>query len=450
MALTSEKSGKKRTVAGEDELFKNSGVAGKWLGEIEQRLGDTNPLIKHIQNNAAKEFARTGLPGRRDEDYKYTNIRQYLQEDFVARNGQENISVELIKPLLLNNSVNLVFINDKYVPGLSVTENLPEGIAAGDFYFNKDRVHDKAAQHFNKAAGESKNPMALLNTALAGNGFYIFVPKNFILDVPVHIIHIITGEVKSLYNPRNLVYLEENSQLTLIESYHTVGDCKQVFTNSLTELFVEDNAVLENYILQDEGAGSYHSDSRFLSIGRGGKSNCVTVSLNGIILRNDSNVLIHGEHAEAHLNGLFLLKGNDHTDNHTLVEHLAPNCSSKELYKGIIGDSATGVFNGKIYVHPEAQKTDAYQSNKNVLTGDKATIDTKPQLEIYADDVRCSHGTSTGKLNEEALFYLQSRGLNKQLAKKVLLQAFAKEVSNTIKNEAFRTFIEKKIQEKLI
>lgn len=448
MAITKEKLNTEKAATGEAELLKSHGAMGKWLGEIEQRLGDAEPVIKLIQDRAAEVFAKTGIPGRKDEEYKYTNIRKYLTEDFTARSGQIKISEEILKQHFQKDCINLVFINDFYAPQYSELQKLPQEIAAGDLYINKKGLQNAVVQNFNKLSGESKNPMALLNTALAGNGFYLFVRENYICKTPIHIVKVIAGENKSLINPRNLVSLQKNARLTLIESSYQVGSGK-IFTNSLTELFAEENAVIENYILQDENAGSFHNDARFFSIGKGAKSSCVTITLNGSMIRNDASVLLHGEHAEAHLTGLFIVKDDDHTDNHTLMEHLSPNCSSKELYKGIIGDRATGVFNGKIYVHPQAQKTDAYQSNKNILMSDKASVNTKPQLEIYADDVRCSHGTTTGRLNEEALFYLESRGLNKHLAKKMLLQAFASEVCNAIGHEPFRTFIEQRIVEKL-
>ncbi len=245
------------------------------------------------------------------------------------------------------------------------------------------------------------------------------------------------------------MYLHKNAQLTLIESYCSIQQTGKVFTNSATEFYIEDNASLENYILQEENVLSNRNDVRHFTVNTGSKMNSVAISLDGGLVRNDPTVFINGENAEVHLNGLFLVKENHHTDNHTMVEHRAPNCFSNELYKGVIADNATGVFNGKILVYRDAQKTNAYQSNKNILMGDKSTINTKPQLEIYADDVRCTHGTTTGKLNEEALFYMRSRGLNEKLAKNILLQAFAKEVSNTIKCDSFRTLIEKRIEENI-
>jgi Fe-S cluster assembly protein SufD len=201
--------------------------------------------------------------------------------------------------------------------------------------------------------------------------------------------------------------------------------------------------------LQDEDILSQRNDVRQFEVNKGSRLNSVVISLNGGMVRNDPTVFINGENAEVHLNGLYTVKENHHTDNHTMVEHRAPNCFSNELYKGVIADNGTGVFNGKILVYRDAQKTNSYQSNKNILLGDKATINTKPQLEIYADDVRCTHGSSTGKMDEEALFYLRSRGLNEKLAKSILLQAFAKEVSNTIKNDTFRNLIEKKIEDNI-
>jgi Fe-S cluster assembly protein SufD len=231
----------------------------------------------------------------------------------------------------------------------------------------------------------------------------------------------------------------------LIESFHSFNQTEKIFTNSLTEIFVDDGAKLENYILQEEGILSYRNDMRLITSGKGTYINNVNISLDGGLARNDTHVSIEGEGSESHLNGLFIAKANRHIDNHTLVEHRVPNCMSNELYKGIISDDGTGVFNGKILVYKDAQKTNAYQSNKNILLGDKATVYTKPQLEIYADDVKCSHGSSTGRMDEEALFYLRSRGLDENTAKKLMLQAFALEVSNTIKNDTFREYVQGKI-----
>jgi Fe-S cluster assembly protein SufD len=340
-------------------------------------------------------------------------------------------------------------VNGVFVPELSDTNKLPEEISIKSLHTAITEGNNIALQYFNSTLEHSKNPFALLNTAICKDGIFIHIPEKITCLTPIHLIHINCGRDKQFTNTRNLICISKNAEVTIIESYHSMNSTTKIFSNNVTEFIVEDSAKLENYILQDEGMDNYRNDVRQFSVGTNGFMNTVCVSINGGLVRNDANVLINGEHSETHLNGLFLVKENHHTDNHTMVEHRVPNCFSNELYKGIVADGSTGVFNGKILVYHDAQKTNAYQSNKNILLGDKATINTKPQLEIYADDVRCTHGTSTGKLNEEALFYLESRGLHKNLARKVLLQAFAKEVSNTIKDDAFRTFIEQKIEENI-
>jgi len=449
MELATAKTNSTRKVPTQAEIDKNTTILNKWLGEIDTRLGNANPLVKDAQQLAEEHFAHVGLPDRKAEDYKYTHIRTYLQEDYNAKTIAATIDANEIENLLNDDFISVVVVNGKYVPEYSRLNKLPEEVTVQSLYEALLQGNEVALKNFNRALHKSKNPLAMLNTALAGDGIFINVRATFLCPVPIHIINICSGDTKALHNPRNLVYLHKNAELTLIESYHSIKQTEKTFTNSVTEFYVEDNASLENYILQDEDALSQRNDVRQFIANRDSRLNSVVISLDGGMVRNDPTVLIEGENSEAHLNGLFVVKENGHIDNHTMVEHRVPNCFSNELYKGVIADNAEGVFNGKILVYRDAQKTNAYQSNKNILLGDKAVINTKPQLEIYADDVRCTHGTSTGMLNEEALFYMRSRGLNEKLAKNILLQAFAKEVSNTIKNEAFRTFIEQKIEENI-
>lgn len=449
MELVTAKTNSKRDAASEAEMNKNKIILNKWLGESNTRLGDANPIAKNKQQKATENFSTVGLPDRKTEDYKYTHIRSYLQEDYTVKNGSASIKKDEIEHLLTDDFVSVVLVNGKYVPEYSRLKKLPEGVTIKSLFKALEEGNDLAVKQFNTGLETTTNPLAMLNTALASDGIFISIPENFSCPIPVHIANICTGEAKSFYNPRHLVYLHKNAQLTFIETYHSVKQTGKIFTNSATEFYIEDNASLENYIFQDEDVLSQRNDVRHFTVNTGSRMNSVAISLDGGLVRNDPSVFINGENAEVHLNGLFVVKENCHTDNHTLVEHRAPNCFSNELYKGIIEDNGTGVFNGKILVYKDAQKTNAYQSNKNILMGDKATINTKPQLEIYADDVRCTHGTTTGMLNEEALFYMRSRGLNKKLAKNILLQAFAKEVSNTIKNEVFRAQIEQKIEENI-
>lgn len=449
MELVTAKTNSKRSAPGEAEVNKNKAILNKWLSETDARLGNTSPVVKNKQKKAEENFAATGLPARKTEDFKYTHIRSYLNEDYVSQSDSVSLKQAEIEHLLTDEFVSVVMINGRYIPEYSRLKKLPEGVTIKSLFKALEEGNDLAVKQFNGGLEKTTNPLAMLNTALAGDGIFISIPENFSCPVPVHIANICTGEDKSLYTPRNLVYLHRNTEFTLIESYHSVKQTEKTFTNSATEFYIENNSSLENYILQDEDVLSQRNDVRQFVMNTGSRLNSVAISLNGGLVRNDPTVFINGKNAEAHLNGLFVVKENHHTDNHTLIEHRAPNCFSNELYKGVIEDNGAGVFNGKILVYRDAQKTNSYQSNKNILLGDKATIDTKPQLEIYADDVRCTHGTSTGKMDEEALFYLRSRGLNEKLAKNILLQAFAKEVSNTIKNETFRTYIERKIEENI-
>jgi len=450
MEIASVKPKIKADTLSESEVAHNREMLDKWLSGEGSHLGDASPVVNTLQKEAAKRFLAVGLPGKRAEEYKYTNIRAYLNEEFTTGNNTVSFDKKNLEPFLISNEfVSIVVVNGRYLPEYSQVEKLPKEVAVRSLFTALEEGNEIAIKHFNAELGRTSNPLGILNTALASDGIFISVPENFSCPVPIHIINVSVGEGKKLYNPRNFVYIGKEAELTLIESHHSVSKSEKVFTNSVSEFVIESNAKLENYVLQDEQSTFCRNDIRQFAVNKDSLTNNVLITFNGSMVRNDTNVYINGEHAEVHLNGLFVVKENNHTDNHTMMEHRVPNCFSNELYKGIISDNATGVFNGKILVYHDAQKTNAYQSNKNILMGDKATINTKPQLEIYADDVRCTHGTSTGRLNDEALFYMRSRGLNEKLAKNILLQSFAKEVSNTIKNESFRTFIEQKIEENI-
>lgn len=412
-----------------------------------KRLGDANDTIKKLQHESMTKFNLTGLPDRKSEDYKYTHIRSYLTEDYTTNTTITGLENDTIIPSLHDDFVSVVMLNGKFLPEHSHLKNLPDGITLKSLFKALEEGDELAIKQFNAGLKQTSNPLAMLNTALAGDGIFISIPENFSCPVPIHIANICSGENKTLYNPRNLIYLNKKSELMLLETHNSIKN--KAFTNSVSEIFIGDEANLDSYTLQEEPGECSRNDIQQYIVGAGAYLNNLIITVDGRMVRNDTNVIMEGSNSEVHLNGLFLVKENNHTDNHTLIEHRVPNCFSNELYKGIIEDGATGVFNGKILVYKDAQKTNAYQSNKNILLGDKATIDTKPQLEIYADDVRCTHGTSTGRLDEEALFYLRSRGLTEQLAKKLILQAFAKETCNTIKNETFKIFIEKKIEENI-
>ncbi|MGP8214556.1 MAG: Fe-S cluster assembly protein SufD [Bacteroidia bacterium] len=429
-------------------------TSAKWLEEFEQtaanRLGAANIAVKEKQQKAIEDFSLLGIPDKKVEDYKYTNIRLYLNEDFNLKASTPRLKASDIRHLFIGGHATIVMINGRFVKELSSLKNLPKEVTIKNLFTALKESDSIAGVTFSEKAEREINPLLLLNSALSQDGIFISVPEGYDCKGPIHMLNISTGVNKTLYNPRNVVKVAEGASLTLIESYHSVNLTEKVFTNSVTEIIVEKQATLNNYVLQEEDANARQNNVHNASVGETGRFNSTVVCLNGGMVRNDLNISINGEHSEIHMHGLFIVKDSHHTDNHTLVEHNVPNCFSNELYKGIICDGGTGVFNGKIYVKQDAQKTNAYQSNKNILMGDKATINTKPQLEIYADDVKCSHGTTTGRLDEDALFYLETRGLDENLARKVLLGAFAKEISDTIKDKAFREFIEERIEAHIV
>jgi Fe-S cluster assembly protein SufD len=420
----------------------------KWREEFDlvAKTRSVSADVSDIQDKAIDAFSALGIPDKKLEDYKYTNIKLYLNEEFTSSAKETKLKKADIKGLFIEGHATFVMVNGWFVSELSQVDNLPKEVIAKGLFETISEKNKVAIANFDKQVEELSTPMAMLNTGLAQGGLFIHIPAKFHCKILIHILNISTSDKKALSNPRHLVYAEKSSECTLVETYYSVNNNGKSFTNSVTEIVLEENATLNNYVVQDEDNNASQHNIHEVSVARSGRFNSTVLTTNGSLVRNDLNVLLHGENCEIHLNGLFSLHGNNHVDNHTLVEHFAPNCFSNELYKGIMNDTSTGVFNGKIYVHQEAQKTNAYQSNKNVLLGEKSSINTKPQLEIYADDVKCTHGTSTGRLNEEALFYLQARGLSKDIARRVLLQAFANEVIDTIKDEALKSFVQQRAQ----
>jgi Fe-S cluster assembly protein SufD len=294
-----------------------------------------------------------------------------------------------------------------------------------------------------------KDGINALNTAFLQGGVFIHAKRGHMVEHPIYIYNVVDGRSENiLAQPRSLVYLSEHAQVQLVETYATIG-AGESFTNQVMEIVVEKGAKMEYYKIQnDKDHTNQVSTTHIRQIGTS-YIHTVTISLNGGIVRNNLNVILEADHCEAHLYGLYFHQGQSHIDNHTVVDNVNPNCLSNELYKGILNDNATGVFNGKILVRQQAQKTNAYQSNRNVLLSDNSSVNSKPQLEIFADDVKCSHGCTVGKLNEDGLFYLRSRGISEKIARSLLLQAFAIDILEQIKPEPIRKHIENLIAERL-
>lgn len=397
------------------------------------------------RRNAAAHFEKIGFPNRKTEDYKYINPEAVLKQDFGfnATVLNELTAKNIEKFIFKKDSSVLVIENGKFSEALSQLKNLPKGITISNI---ADVVisNEVAKKHYTKHAHFDADPFIALNTAMTTGGIFMQVSKNTQSKHPIQIIHISNFETPCFSQTRNLIIIDEGAEAIVIESYETIGQVK-TFSNPVTEVFVAANAKLDHYRIQSEGENALQVNTLQASVCGNSIYSTYTFTLGGNFVRNNLNILFTEKNGEAHLFGLYPIANDQTVDNHTVVDHAVPNCMSNELYKGVINDKASATFNGKIFVRPNAQKTNAYQSNRNILLSDNATVNTKPQLEIYADDVKCSHGTSTGKVNEGAMFYLQARGIGKESARKLLIRAFADEVVDLVKIEELRNYIDSKI-----
>ncbi len=403
---------------------------------------------RKLREQAMESFSKQGFPNRKSEEYKYVNIDLFLKDGFASA-GDKTITYEEIEHLnFLKNTITVVIENGRFAPELSTEENLPAGITICSISEASKKHTTVFENNYSKVVDINADPFIALNTAMATDGVFIYVEKNVIIGMPIHIIHISTANKNTIIHPRNLVIVEEKAQVKIIESFETVDSTAKTFNNALTEIVVNASAIVDHYKIQNESEWGYLVNTTHAIQKQYSVFSTYTFTLSGSLVRNNLNIILDAKDIENHLNGLYLTRGTQVVDNHTLVDHRMPNCNSNELYKGIIDDKSSATFNGKIFVRKDAQKTNAFQSNKNILLSDDGTINTKPQLEIYADDVKCSHGTSTGKLDEEKVFYLRARGLSESSAKKLLMHAFASEVTNLIKIEELREYIEARIAER--
>lgn len=388
--------------------------------------GEADTPLHDIRRKAFGHFEALGFPTKRHEEWKYTNLKPILKADYKLFPRQEDaIEFRDVKKYFLNDidSYKVVFINGIYSSWLSETTH--QGFDVCTFGNALQKYPDAIDQYFGKIARTETAAMAALNTAFAREGAFIRVPANTAVDKPIQVIFFNTSDDREIMvQPRNLVVLETGASAEIIERHQSLVDVP-VLTNAVTEIHVGDNADLRYYKLQNDARTASLIDNTIVEQGRDSRARFSTFSFGGRLTRNNLHISLNGENSTTYLNGVTLIEDGQHVDHHTLVDHKVPNCESNELYKGIFDGNAKGVFNGKIVVHPGAQKTNAFQQNNNILLTDKASVDTKPQLEIYADDVKCSHGCTIGQLNDEALFYLRSRGIARKEALALLMYAFA-------------------------
>ncbi|MCX7875438.1 MAG: Fe-S cluster assembly protein SufD [Melioribacteraceae bacterium] len=408
----------------------------KFVDFEKQLNGDSKTFFHNLRKESIKKLNEVDFPTTKNEEWKFTDVTPIIERNFIPSNLSTKIEIsknEIDNYIFSGFDFHLlVFVNGNFVEGLSKINELPKNVFVGNLKTFQKEKENLFKDNINKFL-VNETAFNLLNTSFAVDGFAIYVPKNVVIEKPIQVLFINGSEKENiLVSPRNLLIAEENSQVSVISNYRGIKE-EKYFSNIVSEIFIDKNAVVDYYKVQNENDNSFHIEKIQAYQKEKSVFNQFNITFGGEIVRNDINTKLDGENIEAHLYGLYMINGNQHVDNHTFVDHAKPNCMSNELYKGILDEKSHGVFNGKIIVRQDAQKTNAYQQNKTILLSKGATIDTKPQLEIFADDVKCSHGATVGHLDEVSEFYIRSRGVPQELAKSMLIRAFANDVIETIK-----------------
>jgi Fe-S cluster assembly protein SufD len=412
----------------------------------------SSPILNRIREVSVKRFGQTGIPGLKNEDYKYTNLKAAFEKNYhqelVRESGLINLN-EVFKNNIPELDAHLVFlVNGWFYSGNKPGSELPGGVVLGSFEQIANEQPELIQNYINRQAGLSDDPFAALNTAFAKDGFFFFVPKGVIIEKPVQIINLLSSEENLRITQRNMVIAEAASQVKLIVCDHTLTSASYL-VNSVTEVFVGEDAVVDVYTIQNHNNQTTVINSAFYRQQRNSVLNTGTFSLHGGLIRNNLKITFSSDHSEANVNGLSFTDKKQHSDNFIIIEHASPNCLSNQIYKNILDDESTGAFSGRIHVARDAQQTNAFQRNNNVLLSDKARMQTKPQLIIDADDVKCSHGATVGQIDEEALFFLRARGIGEKDARMMLMNAFAHEVVQKITIETLRERIDELIEKRL-
>jgi Fe-S cluster assembly protein SufD len=412
---------------------------------------DINSPVHTIRAKAIKKFEELGFPNKKLENWKYTSLNRVIKEDYTVFSKKKNVlDFEKVKDYFIDNieSHKIVFVDGFFDPFLSQTSHDGMDICIMSAALNKSKYSETIKKYFNKSAN-SEDSLTSLNTAFSKEGVYIHIPKNIILEKPIEVIHFATGnEAALMLQPRNLVVVEQNSEVEIIESHQSLT-VNPIFTNSVTEIFAEKNAKINYYKIQNDVITASLIDNTYISQKRDSNVKVHTFSFGGKLTRNNLNFYQNAQSINSTMNGVTIIDFDQLVDHHTLVHHANPNCESHQDYKGIFSGKSTGVFNGKIIVDKIAQKTNAFQQNNNILLDNNSTINSKPQLEIFADDVKCSHGCTIGQLDQDALFYLRARGIPKKEAKALLTYAFANNVLESVNIPELKYKVKKIIAKKL-
>ena len=426
----------------------------RWREEFEAFRAGLPPeepeWLRALRATGMGTFEENGFPTTRQEDWRHTSVAQVARARFQRPPGEGRADPAVLSALTFGRAFEghqLVFVNGRYAPDLS--SPLRDGIEVRSLREVLDRQPQLVHPHLDRQASGPGRPFAALNAAFLDDGAFVSVPAGRVLTDPIHIVFFSApGPQPTASHPRVLVWAGRSSQVTVVESYGGSRDASY-FTNAVSEVVLEDGAVVDHYRLQQESARAFHVGSLCVSQGRASRFASHAIALGAALSRTDIRQVFAGEGGECVLNGLFLAGGRQHTDTHTWVDHAQPHCSTRELYKGIVDDQARGVFVGRILVRPGAQKTDAIQSNKNLILSREALVDSLPQLEILADDVKCKHGSTTGQLDPLALFYLRSRGIGEEAARALLVYAFASDIVQRLGVEVLRAGLTEHLQRRL-
>ena len=401
------------------------------------------PWLRELRERAFARFCATGFPTTHDEDWRFTNVSAIARTPFLLAEGNIRLASSDLKKWQMDGAaVQLVFVDGRFVRELSRFGTLPAGIAISGLKEELIRQPETLQAHLGHYLDIERDPFCALNTAFADDGAFVHIRRGISLDGPIHLLFVSTvAEAPRMIHPRNLLICERETQATIVEEYVSLGG-GSVFCNSATELVADENSNVAHYMIEREDRAAFNISTLRIQQERSANVASHSLLLGGGLVRNNVHPVLAGEGGECLINGLFVGDGRQHLDNYMHVEHASPHCSSRQFYNGILDGHAHGVFHGRIVVHKDAQKTDAKQTNRNLLLSDDAQIDSKPQLEIYADDVKCTHGATIGQIEETALFYLRSRGIDEVSARRLLLLAFASECLERMKASPARTYVD--------
>ena len=420
---------------------------------LQESRGVESSWLNHLRQNAMERFAELGFPSVKEEEWKYTNVAAIARSNFQPAGSselQQNLGAELaLGSVPEGRSSQLVFVDGILRSDLSSLNALPEQVVAIDLAqaLADERYSEIARTHLAREADYVVNGFTALNTAFINHGAFVYIPKGVIVEAPIHLFFTVQSESTANF-PRVLVIAEENSSATIVENYVSNQEA-QYLTAPVVEIVLLEGARLEHYKVQRESIEAFHVANTAVGLGRNSSYDTTTITFGAKLSRHDIVVTMDHEGAECWIDGLYLVTGDQHADTHSVIDHRQPNCTSHQLYKGILDGKSRAVFNGKVFVRHNAQKTDAMQTNKNLLLSNDARVDTKPQLEILADDVKCAHGAAVGQIDEEELFYLETRGLHPDLGRNLLTYGFAEEVIAKIKLESIRNELDEAVLHRL-